>query len=86
VDPALPAIVPGSIPDESEGTAIPRVDRPHSQAVCRSCGRIVEVALTLEELRGLSDLTERAPSGWRVDGLSFTLMGACRRCREGSPA
>jgi hypothetical protein len=85
-DPALPSIVPGSIPAGSEGTALPRVDRPHSQAVCRGCGRIVEVPLALEELRALAGLADRAPEGWRVDGLSFTLMGACRRCREGPAA
>jgi Fe2+ or Zn2+ uptake regulation protein len=74
--------VPGSIPDEAAGTAIPRADRPHSQAVCRRCGRIVEIALTLDELRAMTLLAERAPSGWRVDGLSFTLMGTCARCRS----
>lgn len=75
--------MPGSIPVGPEGTARPRVEHPHSQAVCRGCGRILEIALTLEELRSLAGLAERAPDGWRVDGLSFTLMGACRRCREG---
>ncbi|HEV2317832.1 MAG TPA: hypothetical protein VGV89_09725 [Thermoplasmata archaeon] len=78
------AIVPGSVPTEAEGTALPRVERPHSQAVCRGCGRILEVPLMLDELRLLADLADRAPPGWRVDGLSFTLMGACQRCRGGS--
>jgi hypothetical protein len=82
----LPAIVPGSVPTGAEGTAIPRVERPHSQAVCRGCGRILEVPLTLDELRRLADLADRAPPGWRVDGLSFTLMGACQRCRGGTEA
>jgi hypothetical protein len=76
------AIVPGSIPPEAEGTAIPHVERPHSQAVCRSCGRILEVALALDELKLLADLADRVPKGWRVDGMSFTLMGVCRPCRE----
>jgi Fe2+ or Zn2+ uptake regulation protein len=77
----IPSIVPGSIPNESEGTAIPRVDRPHSQAVCRGCGRILELALELGELRDLAELADRAPEGWRIDGLSFTLTGLCTRCR-----
>lgn len=81
----LPAIVPGSIPQGAEATAIPRVERPHAQAVCRGCGRILELALSLDELRTLADLADRAPDGWRVDGLSFTLMGACVRCRSAPP-
>ncbi len=77
--------MPGSIPRPPEGIAALRIEHPRSQAVCRGCGRILEVALALEELQGLAALAERAPEGWRVDGISFTLMGACRRCREGVP-
>ncbi|MGI0053296.1 MAG: hypothetical protein ACREC5_02295 [Thermoplasmata archaeon] len=77
-------VVAGSIPVPTEGAASLRIDPPRSHAVCRGCGRILEVALALEELRVLSELAERAPEGWRVDGISFTLMGACRRCRSGA--
>ncbi|MHB8351200.1 MAG: hypothetical protein ACYDFT_00655 [Thermoplasmata archaeon] len=76
-------VVPGSIPRPREGAASIRIEHPRSQAVCRGCGRILEVALAIDELTVLSALAERAPEGWRVDGISFTLMGACRKCREG---
>jgi hypothetical protein len=30
-------------------------------------------------------LASRHPEGWRVDGIAFSLTGACARCREGPP-
>jgi hypothetical protein len=77
------AIVPGSVPEPEVGIVLPRIERPRMQAVCRQCGRILEIPLELSDLRVLADFARRAPEGWQVEGLSFTLAGACRRCREG---
>lgn len=79
----VPAVVPGSIPPGAEALALPHVERPHSQAVCRSCGRILELSLSLDELGLLSRLAERIPDGWRADGISFTVTGECRACQQG---
>jgi hypothetical protein len=31
-------------------------------------------------------LAAEPPEGWRVDGIAFSLTGACARCREGPRA
>ncbi len=59
---------------------------PHAHIVCRSCGRIQAVELTELDLHFLTRLAEDHPEGWSVDGISYSLTGACRRCREGRPA
>jgi hypothetical protein len=71
------------VPEPEVGIVLPRIERPRMQAVCRQCGRILEIPLELSDLRILADFARRAPEGWQVEGLSFTLAGACRRCREG---
>jgi hypothetical protein len=76
-------MVPGSVPPPDPALGLPRVERTRCQAVCRTCGRILEIPLDLPELKLLADFVHRAPTGWQVEGLSFTLAGACRRCREG---
>lgn len=71
---------------------LPRVVRvgllepPHSHIVCRSCGRISRLELSNEERQLLVALAAQHPAGWSVDGISFSLTGACGRCREGPRA
>jgi Fe2+ or Zn2+ uptake regulation protein len=71
---------------------LPRVVRvgllepPHSHIVCRSCGRISRLELSNEERQLLVALAAQHPAGWSVDGVAFSLTGACARCREGARA
>ncbi|MCI4372361.1 MAG: hypothetical protein L3K02_01765 [Thermoplasmata archaeon] len=57
---------------------------PHSHIVCRTCGRIASVDLADAERELLIALASRHPDGWSVDGIAFSLTGACLRCREAS--
>ncbi len=59
---------------------------PHAHIVCRSCGRIQRIELTELDRHFLTELASRRPAGWMVDGISFSLTGACQRCREGPSA
>ncbi|MGD0257602.1 MAG: hypothetical protein ABSB90_06955 [Thermoplasmata archaeon] len=59
---------------------------PHSHIVCRNCGRIAAVDLGDEERELLVALASRHPEGWSVDGIAFSLTGACARCRQGPRA
>jgi Fe2+ or Zn2+ uptake regulation protein len=59
---------------------------PHAHIVCRSCGRIQGVELTELDRHFLTELATHHPDGWSVDGIAFSLTGACRRCREGPAA
>jgi Fe2+ or Zn2+ uptake regulation protein len=61
------------------------VEDPHAHIVCRACGRIQSVELTELDRHFLTELAGHHPDGWSVDGIAFSLMGACRRCREGPP-
>jgi len=69
--------------------SLPRVIRvgllepPHSHIVCRSCGRISRLELQDAERQLLVALAAQHPAGWSVDGIAFSLTGACGRCREG---
>ncbi len=81
-DHTVPPVVPGSIPPDAEAVAVLHIERPHSQAVCRRCGRILELALSIDELGVLSRLADRTPDGWRADGISFTVTGECRACQQ----
>jgi Fe2+ or Zn2+ uptake regulation protein len=71
------------------GASTPPVTRarlaepPHSHIVCRSCGRISRLELQDAERQLLIALAAQRPAGWSVDGISFSLTGACARCREG---
>ena len=81
--PKLPAVAPGSPP------LLPRTkapDVPHAHIVCRACGRISQVTLPPKELLLLRNLSDRRPTGWDVDGVTYTLTGSCQRCREGPTA
>jgi Fe2+ or Zn2+ uptake regulation protein len=51
--------------------------------VCRVCGRIQRIELTELDRHVLTEMAERHPEDWAVDGIAFSLTGACRRCREG---
>lgn len=68
---------------------MPRVVRvdlledPRALIVCRSCGRIQRMELTELDRHLLSELAAQHPDGWSVDGIAFSMTGACRRCREG---
>jgi hypothetical protein len=79
--PTLP-IVPGSLP-EGEPVELRGTEPPHAHAVCRSCGRISDVTLGPEDVRHLNALALRGPRGWSVEGVTVSLTGACRQCREG---
>ena len=59
------------------------LEDPHSHIVCRVCGRIQRIELTELDRHFLTEMASRRPDGWSVDGISFSLTGACRRCREG---
>ncbi|HXY46470.1 MAG TPA: hypothetical protein VEK13_01040 [Thermoplasmata archaeon] len=59
------------------------LEDPHSHIVCRVCGRIQRIELTELDRHLLTELAMRHPDGWSVDGISFSLTGACQRCREG---
>jgi Fe2+ or Zn2+ uptake regulation protein len=58
-------------------------EEPHAHVVCRSCGRIQAIELTELDRHFLEELAGRHPDGWSVDGIAYSLTGACRRCREG---
>jgi len=58
---------------------------PHAHIVCRVCGRIQPVPLSELDLHLLTRLAEEHTEGWSVDGIAYSLTGACRRCREGPP-
>ena len=56
---------------------------PHSHIVCRVCGRIQRIELSELDRHLLTEMASHRPDGWRVEGVAFSLTGACRRCREG---
>ncbi len=56
---------------------------PHAHIVCRVCGRIQSIDLTELDRHFLEELGAHHPDGWSVDGIAYSLTGACRRCREG---
>jgi len=78
--------VPPELRVETPAERVIRVDLvedPHAHIVCRACGRIQDVELTELDRHFLTELAGHHPDGWSVDGIAFSLMGACRRCREG---
>jgi len=48
------------------------------------CGRIQRIELTELDRHVLTEMAGRSPDGWAVDGIAFSLTGACLRCREGT--
>jgi len=65
------------------GVRVELREAAHAHIVCRVCGRIQPVELTELDRHFLEELAGRAPDGWAVDGIAYSLTGACRRCREG---
>ena len=61
-------------------------EAPRGHIVCRVCGRIAEVPLDTGSQLMLEQLAMRRPDGWSVDLVSFSLTGACARCRQGRRA
>jgi Fe2+ or Zn2+ uptake regulation protein len=64
---------------------MPRFDPPHLHAVCRNCGRIVEVVPMPDDLPALFALTKRRPEGWTFDAMTVAFTGLCARCRQRPP-
>lgn len=62
------------------------LEDPHAHVVCRVCGRIQRIELTELDRHLLTELAMRHPEGWSVDGIAFSMTGACQRCREGPPS
>ena len=58
---------------------------PHAHVVCRVCGRIQGLDLNELDRHLLTELAALHPAGWSVEQATFSLTGACRRCREGPP-
>jgi Fe2+ or Zn2+ uptake regulation protein len=76
-------------PREPRSVRVPSVnlvEDPHAHVVCRACGRIQRIELTELDRHLLTELAARHPEGWSVDGVAFSLTGACQRCREGPAA
>jgi Fe2+ or Zn2+ uptake regulation protein len=83
--PAAPPKAPPP-PRLPRSARVPNVDLaedPHAHVVCRACGRIQRIELTELDRHLLTELAGRHPEGWSVDGIAFSLTGACQRCREG---
>jgi Fe2+ or Zn2+ uptake regulation protein len=85
------ALRPRRVPDGPPRLAPPVVrvalrEEVHAHIVCRVCGRIQSVELTELDRHFLEELAGRPPEGWSVDGIAYSLTGACRRCREGPSA
>jgi hypothetical protein len=87
--PAKPSRRPRPVPLPNLARPLPRrahvalLEEPHAHVVCRVCGRIQRIELTELDRHVLTEMAERHPEDWAVDGIAFSLTGACRRCREG---
>jgi Fe2+ or Zn2+ uptake regulation protein len=77
----LPAVVPGSLPRDASRFPL-LLEPPHAHVVCRVCGRIASVPLDTDGSLLLERLARQRPDGWTVDLISFSLTGACERCRQ----
>ena len=75
--------MPGSVPKEP-GRLTVLAEPPHAHIVCRVCGRIATVALDTQATLVLEHIAQQRPEGWTVDQISFSLTGACARCRQGT--
>ncbi len=62
----------------------PAAEPPHGHVICRACGRIADLPLTELDRHQLDQLSDRRPAGWSVDGITFSLTGACPKCLQGS--
>lgn len=82
-DPAHGKEIPLIAPRRTASEPIDLNEDPHAHVVCRVCGRIAGLPLQPTDLWMLTEVAERRPEGWSVDGITYTLTGACPRCREG---
>jgi Fe2+ or Zn2+ uptake regulation protein len=80
---AKPVAVPKIYPVAERVVRVDLLEEPHAHVVCRSCGRIQRIELNELDRHLLTQLAEQHPEGWSVDGIAFSLTGACQRCREG---
>lgn len=83
---AKPRTVPLIAPAGPRPARVELLEDPHAHVVCRSCGRIQRIELNELDRHLLTELAAQHPDGWNVDGISFSLTGACQRCREGPSA
>lgn len=74
-------VVPGSVPS-GVALAKPLPETPHGHLICHRCGRIAELELTELDRHFLTELSDRRPKDWSIDGVTFSLTGACPRCRR----
>ena len=74
-------VVPGSLPPK--GVLHTVAEPPHAHAVCRVCGRIADVEISGDDQLRLEALAGRMPVDWLVEGITLSLTGSCRRCRQG---
>ena len=59
----------------------PNVETPHHHLVCRSCGKIRDLA---DEFSGLT-VSRRAAQGFAVDSAEVVFRGRCDECRDAQP-
>jgi hypothetical protein len=83
---ASPRPAPTIVRERPAPVPIALREDPHAHIVCRVCGRIASLSLQQTDLWMLGQVAERRPDGWAVDGVTYTLTGACQRCRQGPPA
>lgn len=72
-------VVPGSVP-EGVALASPPPETPHGHLICPRCGRIAELELTELDRHLMMEISRRRPTGWEVEGVTFSLTGTCPRC------
>jgi Fe2+ or Zn2+ uptake regulation protein len=56
---------------------------PTGHAVCRGCGRILRLALAIDDGPNLEAFLDRRPDGWSAEGVTLTLTGLCPTCQAG---
>jgi Fe2+ or Zn2+ uptake regulation protein len=73
-----------SVLDVGTGSARfdPNVETPHHHLVCRSCGKVRDLAA---DFPGLT-VSRRAAEGFVVDSAEVVFRGLCDECRDQGPA
>jgi Fur family peroxide stress response transcriptional regulator len=59
----------------------PNIETTHHHLVCRSCGKVRDVAVDLPALT----VSRRAAQGFAVDSAEVVFRGVCEECRTVSP-
>lgn len=78
--------VPPVQPEPPRPAIVNLAEDPRGHIVCRSCGRIHGLELAELDRHLLTEFAARAPDGWSVEHVAYSLAGLCRRCREGPRA